>query len=829
MPKQLYKIVQFHGGLNSNSDARDIAENELSDATDVMVDELGKIRLMGGTSTSVDPPANAAKINPGYGLFQFSHDRTEGEASGDTSPETGDDYLAMADSEGNANIDIYSRVADAWGLGKIDLGDTTGMKSTFYSADGALRVSDGNFGANNETQWYGYIYRWFFGDGVSGYDDGTVYEEGLLVNKWYTSAAAPKALSIRYVDTAVPVAAHPMAVEFTGNDMEDEGTYAVVSGVDQTFTAMHSISIAMTVTDPAGGGLFTTAGGGAFGMDEFCSAGDTIAIKGHGTGGENDKLFVVQTATSSTIKITSSITAESGNTYQIFNLSKSLWFDADNPQWDCAVSTLYDDSKQESALHVVKTAIDPWDIYSDENEGYQKIKIHVFVWAGTTDNATQGLPYDYPRVSGFKIYMRRTGTSTWYLQSEVDITKGYRLPHANDYTMWDDGDGAHTGATTINDCAYTLGAFEEAPREIETYEYAGYTSDVAQVGFDGVGTGFKTAVIANRIAYVGNVRIKDKLGVTQIHGDAVLKSSVNKFDTFTLDRILEASVNDGDNIVKLEAYADRILIFKKNKLELLNISQEVEFLEDTFMHKGVSHPAATCKTDFGIAWVNKQGCYIYDGQKVTNLLEKQGRQIIKESDWATFTALEPMIGYIPKKRQLLIVDDNSATGTGKIFLYDMVTQSWVKGADATITSNDLTNFVTDWNNDLIYAHTDDTGTVVKWDDAADSSAAVDIKTKDIDFGQPGQVKRIYKFYVTHRGSASNIQLSYATNGDQDTYTEAGSELPVTSATTDWVTTAITPTTFSCYSVRLRLFSDGTTPADFEINDITIVFRLKGQR
>ena len=57
------------------------------------------------------------------------------------------------------------------------------------------------------------------------------------------------------------------------------------------------------------------------------------------------------------------------------------------------------------------------------------------------------------------------------------------------------------------------------------------------------------------------------------------------------------------------------------------------------------------------------------------------------------------------------------------------------------------------------------------------------------------------------------------------------ELPVTSAVTDWVTTALTPSTapFSCTSLRLRLFSDQTTPANFEINDITIVFRLKGMR
>ena len=156
---------------------------------------------------------------------------------------------------------------------------------------------------------------------------------------------------------------------------------------------------------------------------------------------------------------------------------------------------------------------------------------------------------------------------------------------------------------------------------------------------------YKTAVVANRRAYIGNVQYVDQGSITHTKGDAIIKSPVNQFDTFPTTGLLETSINDGDDIIKLETYADRLLIFKKNKLELLNISQEVEFLEDTFMYKGISHPAATCKTDFGIAWVNKRGCYIYDGQKVNNLLEKQGRQIIKESDWLTFTTDNSMIGY----------------------------------------------------------------------------------------------------------------------------------------------------------------------------------------
>ena len=81
MPKEVHKIEQFHGGLSSNSDPRDIAESELSEATDIMVDELGKIRMMGSIGEHqgyTSDLSHIISINSGYGLFQFSHDRLGG-------------------------------------------------------------------------------------------------------------------------------------------------------------------------------------------------------------------------------------------------------------------------------------------------------------------------------------------------------------------------------------------------------------------------------------------------------------------------------------------------------------------------------------------------------------------------------------------------------------------------------------------------------------------------------------------------------------------------------------------------------------------------------
>ena len=204
MPKKLYKIVQFHGGLNNNSDPRDIAESELSEATDVMVDELGKIRMMGGIE------AHKAGKNvvggftgtmvPGYGLFYFSHDRLGGEDAGSGEVETGDNYLALYD-DNDQQVWIYSEVTDddgggtGWdddsgstGNGVIDIGATGSAKVVFYAADGALRVNDGNFGANNIGKWYGYIDKTWFPDIGSGYS----------IDQWYQIDQRPAPPSASY-------------------------------------------------------------------------------------------------------------------------------------------------------------------------------------------------------------------------------------------------------------------------------------------------------------------------------------------------------------------------------------------------------------------------------------------------------------------------------------------------------------------------------------------------------------------------------------------------------------------------------------------------------
>jgi hypothetical protein len=108
-----------------------------------------------------------------------------------------------------------------------------------------------------------------------------------------------------------------------------------------------------------------------------------------------------------------------------------------------------------------------------------------------------------------------------------------------------------------------------------------------------------------------------------------------------------------------------------------------------------------------------------------------------------------------------------------------------------------------------------------------------MSTKDIDFGQPGQNKTVYKVIVTYQSgnATTHVQLDYGVNGDTTfAYDFTVPELP---AANGWQTAELVPDTLSessnIKSFRLRFATDGTVPAAFEINDITIVYRVKGAR
>ena len=887
MPKQILKIDQFHGGLNDDSDPRDIADNELSEATDVMVDELGKIRTMGGT-TSAHQNFSASMHSGGFGrgLFQFSSDYKGGDGNvADGAAET--DYLAYYDHT-NSQVDIFESGESAVQANQIDLGSDAYGKPTFYYVDGALRVSDGARKVNNINKWYGYIDRSYFHDNLDEKYEAWKAEDqfpapptaGRLlkhngITLWSQAGGDPGAadgflrMSISasseadatnwidaqaYNDSDIDTVWYTKSGGWDGDYSEDidgsmggghSGTEYFATSHDDTNLSGSTVTVSVSnpsvplgkasdsspgdvimkmvkvwgsrdysrfkvktdnsinLTDKSlffdlylsehmatvlenlyvyigtGMGNFTIADGGNW--KRWIIPGSEIL---RGVGDWQEVEINVNTAAES-VEGSPNLGAANHFAIQFQTINQGDKFGyvtGDASDGDCLIYNIrYGEPKSGNGWNGNYRFEYSW-IY-DGNQESDTFKFlasdggatetHEFTgsslfWRAHTKIVSAG-GFNHASAGSHRI----TGANVYYMEQEnsvdvsndlyhlctIDFEKGTKSSFNDAFSDWaETSGGSHEWESPGNNVPHRI----DNPNAVDTFSLnSGRLKDYSLSNNPLKPIYFKTAVVANRMAYIANVKYTDINGNDHIKGDAILKSNVNAFDTFSSDRVIEASVSDGDSIVKLEEYADRLLEIGKKKMTLINISQEIEFLEETFLHKGVLHPASTCKTDFGIAWVNRQGCYLYDGQKVNNLFEKSGRQIIKQSifdSWST-TSLGQMIGYIPKKRQLIIRNNQGNSGiAGNIYLYDMVTTSWVTGGDKLPSDDstaEVTNFITDWNNDLVFAHS--SGTVVKWDDTSDSSSNISIKTKDIDFGQPGQRKKIYKVYVTYTGGISGPQ------------------------------------------------------------------------
>ena len=455
---------------------------------------------------------------------------------------------------------------------------------------------------------------------------------------------------------------------------------------------------------------------------------------------------------------------------------------------------------------------------------------------GTDDTAANFQYYEMnPRVTGSRLYWKHEENDNYFLIGELDyIDNGFKWIPEQDTVIEELADTDSTGGYLLNKTAIAKELLPSSSNTIDSFKTTnGFSSETKSIN-----ASYKTAVVQGRRAYIGNVIQNSKT-----YPDRILKSQVNKFDTFPDGLgVLDVAIRDGESIVKLEAFADRILEFKEHSLYIINVSENVDFLEDTYRNKGCAFDYHVTKTDYGIAWFNIHGVYFYDGRSVSNLLEKDGMRLINESDWEAFitdgedgsaddaTMENAHIAYIPKKRQLLIKNENT-----DVFIYDFVLRAWTKGSSKITIATNMTNFALDSGQNLFYI-TDGDSDKALWVPSPTTSTGFVYQTPDIDFGEPGVRKKIYKVYVTYKSASdTNVRARYDTDGgtDFDLDFQTGdnyAEDNLQGTGSAWAIAELKPDTSSesnnIKSFQLKFYATGTVPTTFEINDITIIYRMK---
>ena len=445
----------------------------------------------------------------------------------------------------------------------------------------------------------------------------------------------------------------------------------------------------------------------------------------------------------------------------------------------------------------------------------------IVIAASILDDAFTG---DLLFAQGFRVYLKNYNDldDDFRLVLDVNLEQGSRTSLGDEF----DPLQAETGGANHMHTHDPKGGGENRAYLIQNLSAASYPEvngfelEEHAISFYNSDFGYKTATVANQRAFVANVKYKDADGETKVMGDRIQYSPVRRYDTFPQSYNIDVGTNDGDEIVKIIEFQDRLFVYKKRKLFIIDISSPnpAEYkLIGEFDNRGVSNPGAVVKSDLGIVWANENGLFgFFEG------IAKLSRQI-KDSTWATNVNDETVqLGFIPLKNQILIVcDANSASSVG--YIYDITTQSFVNvDTSSVIFNNEISNMVR-FGNDLCLI--EQTGLAKKFDTTT-ASHTIEIKTKEFDFGVPSSDKRLQKVYVTHK-AGDNLTLAVDYNGGDFSGSNKFSSSSLSNSATMTQSSFVPTTIENCKSMQFKI--SGAAEADFVLEDITVVYRRKGVR
>lgn len=656
MAKKIVNISQFKTGIHNRQDPRDIPEDAIVDGVNVITDVEGKVRQIGRDENhSIGSLISSSGIKPGFGLFTFKSDYRLNNI---------DESEAIITSH-ETDIFVYQNENNVMGFDTessqmTDLGSwpTSGQEPAYYysQVDGALRVCDSNFKNFQHIE------------GVINHDSSNTKTKYIKMfdKTWFPGLSS--SISIKgWKDSENYI--YPPTIQAYGTP--------VVLGAGTTENSQQLVYEHITHS------------GETVGTSDMI--GGDITIQTNFVSGTGDSDWLKETL------------------------------------YKFGVSFTYEGGQESPVTYFTET-------WGDENstDGY-KLQLSVFVHPGT-----DGEPSFDSRITGCNVYL--CGDDSGFYEDPYFLAEFFWGKSSSNPARLTTSDGSFTETFTVaNGVVHNTSVINILKTPVITFSMRnGYKTDTASIALN-----YKTAVIANRRCYAGGIRqwsFNIHTGINKpditvphdhIENDTMIVSPVDNYDIFPSENKLIIGSNDGDHIVKLLEYADRILQFKQNVVYIINISEDYEYVEEEFQFYGIDNPYQAIKTDKGIIWVNRRGCFQYNGEEVINLIDgkilkkgggngnfdRMNKAQIKGPafSWDNWDGGPQMIGYIPDNRQIVITSSPSAIlapsslfDSGRegyrsrnILIYDFDTEAWSRGEDR-LKAGSLTNFINDFNNDLVY-------------------------------------------------------------------------------------------------------------------------------
>lgn len=829
MPRQSFQLNDFSRGLNTKSSPRDIASNQVIQADNAILSKPGLIESSSDSSTKSTNPAGGTSetmthTQHGNGAFIFNSQFNVDSSGTTTQPTQTIAYPIDKGSTDKTTIQFFRRdfdstgnfiLADDSGDAEIDMQVTGAVQPVYYFVDGVLHVSDKlavDSSITTEPRKMPFVKDSRFGIDVTGFLDTTMKVEK-DDNQFHSIAdnslaepdgsgefsvslqTDPTLDNIVYTAIVKNGTSNKLVVTSNPNETNPDPTFDI--GISDKLIHLKILGSTenMDSLSMDYNGAFTTgARGNMIGEVIFINqeamrvrSTNVLDIGGNtnqclqllvdrdvfGTGAlEHGSGAEVTTRSTSEIAVTSG--GWEAGSYEFCHTIIDLQDNETLPQ------------TPQSTLFALTT-------------GAYFTNVGFIIKHGSFNTRKNE--------KGVRVYTRKKdGNGRWILFLDVDYQRGVRTNLFEDYDAFSSATGTGSNFRKVT-------GMDIVNPSLDTYESInGYSQDEESIDF-GTKGGFKASTVCARRAWVANVRKDDK-----VYDDRVYYSPVNRFATFPDTYFLDIGISDGDSFTALHSLGNRLLAFKQKKLYIINVSSTSDagwFLEAEYDGMGCRQQESVCKTPFGICWANDDGVYIFTGSSVPTELTLS----LDDKTWRTNQlSKNPAIGYNNKYKQLNVVQDTAA-GTD-VLVYDFPTQGW--SLTKSIGTSGISNFIPSFDGLYYLEYGGSNAKTVKLLTGDVGAKQIDLRTKDLDFGNPGLVKKVRRVFVTAKGNGTNLTLGYANDGES-----SYNDLSAQSLSTEYTTREfiIVSNDRDCESMSFKLTADGAV----NINDINIDYRQTNKR
>tara|TARA_R100000234_G_scaffold11947_1_gene6628 strand:+ start:5348 stop:8665 length:3318 start_codon:yes stop_codon:yes gene_type:complete len=379
---------------------------------------------------------------------------------------------------------------------------------------------------------------------------------------------------------------------------------------------------------------------------------------------------------------------------------------------------------------------------------------------------TSSISLDFQSASTSKM---RRGSGNWETQGFTASTGYVVIQDATDAT---------------NNVLHTAGAFSDG---------AGTKDDWAMA----------VAFAANRTESANQVKITQ---FGEFDGSKILKSAFGKNAGFSNIEYIDLDFGGGI-IQAMESSGDRLFVFSAHQLAIINVAQDIEFLEAQLPNMGVDGHRCVAKVGEGLAWVNDNGVHLFDGEQVKTISDEKMR---------TAGLANQAIVYWPKDKLIIAWKD-----TNEAYAYSLITKTWVSHMP-TLANVPETNSVPLADGSTVFY--EDGGSVKYIGRVSSTSQDMELKTGRLSMGNIAQNKKFHKVIIRGK-ELDGLRLMYTTD-------KVSSSTLIGSCTSNTTDTSIGEDVFKLSGVIgkwIQITVEDTSNngnSNAEINDISVIYRNK---